>query len=410
MKAPGHDKRYGTGSAAILTLLLCFALNFCSSCSRHEIIDQIDDTIALAYRVPVTTDDEPWKMVEGVYGFGSLFSIKDAVTQEHHRAVMYLDGIKMPGLIKEDRYGPYFTAETRTGRAVMHRNHFTGAMVYAGVDAYTSFTSDDGGYNTLNDFLRRSAMMLDIEELSESSEVITGPDGNELGWTLLMIAGSNLVTAEWMNHKGRAVKTDQIVELALSRPIEWGSYNGLMEQFGIAAALRSYRMYRLREELAAYEAETKKEEPGAMPRPDLYSVELEGIWIETESHVEEVVELMKQNQRKLGGFDAGWAGGGEGEREADASEIALYTGHALDFLAVALPDDSLEDPWVLSAVDRLATVVRDNRFQLYDDVWALAHAAHALKAYKQRLENKGKPIEFEKPFDDSIPESHSCCD
>jgi hypothetical protein len=82
--------------------------------------------------------------------------------------------------------------------------------------------------------------------------------------------------------------------------------------------------------------------------------------------------------------------------------LLLYTGHALDFLAVALNDNQLKEEWVQKTVTGLSGVMIRNKYRLQDKNWAVTHAAHALFFYRYRIQNIGNP------FPMTSPES-GCC-
>ncbi len=384
----------------LMVVFMAFASLLSAASCGNKLDNRIKRAWGAAYRMNVSTDSDPQDMMEGIYAFGSRYNIVNAVTQKKEQALSYLTSGVITGLVKIDAKGPYFADRIGDRIGEQHRNQFIADLLSTDADINTSFIADNGRTFQINDFANRQMIVLDPETLAMEKKLITGPDGNELGWTNIAFSKGKLLATTWPNDKGKNVSVADLVQVSLGRPVEWGSYSGLIEQLGIAVALREYEKYRLTEEMAVFEANKKRGE--AVSKPTLDSIELGGVWLKARSHVRKVVDLMKKNQNRDGSFSSHWH-----EKKVppeNVEELILYTGHALDFLAVALNDRQLEEPWVRSAADRLSRTIISNRYQLDDKNWAVTHAAHALFAYKDRLKNKGNPI---KP---AYSKTRKCCD
>jgi len=273
----------------------------------------------------------------------------------------------------------------------LHRNQFIADVISARADPDSIFVTDAGNSVLISDFVARAMRKIDPGELTATDRLRTGPDGNELGWTLIAFSRAKLELADWVNEKRERIYFTDLLRIALDRPVNWGSYEGLIEQLGIAVSLHEYKKDRLADALAEHDALLKKNPKTAGPRPTIDTVELHGIWSEAQSHVDDVVALLKKNQNPDGSFSRSWHRGRK--KPADFEEMLLYTGHALDFLAVALKDDQLAAPWVTKTLSALSKSISRNRYQLRDKIWAAAHAAHALMEYRNRLLAAGKPPE-----------------
>ncbi len=377
-------KAYRAAALLAAVMLLIGA----TSCGRR-IPGSIKNAWLAASRISVTTDDEPWKMAEGVYGLGSRFVVTDAVTQQRRQAVAYIASGVIPGLVKADQYGAYFAAKAGKKPGELHRNEFLADFLEADVEPLTSFVSDKkGSMPSMIEFTRRAMITLEPKAFSAKDDVILGPDGNELGWTLIVLAKAGQVTSSWLNVYERQVTMEEVLSVALSRPIEWGSYSGLIEQMGIARALRAYKIYKLNEDIAAYNAEKQKKKSGLGAPPTLETVVASGKWYDAEKHTKRVVKIMKKNQNDDGSFSKLWYR--KKAAPANAEETILYTGQALDFLAVALDDKEIREPWVRKAAMATAKAINNNRYQLDGKNWAAMHAMHALRAYMDRLNDIGK--------------------
>lgn len=372
----------------IFLLIICFAV-FTTSCSDRLAKKAAKGWMA-AQRPFVTTDDEPWKMFEGIYAFGANFLMVDSVTQERTQALSYIAAGSISGLIKKDAVGPYFAGRVGKSTGEPHRNQFLADLISARVDSNTDFVTDTGDTAQILEFTNRAMQKVDPDTLAASNTLITGLDGNELGWTLIAFSRAQLVLSSWTNEKGRQVYFTDLLQVALDRPIEWGSDEGLNEQIGIAVALYEYKKNRLSEALAAYDAFKKKNVGAAGEKPAIDTIELRGIWKEAQDHVDKVIAILKKNQNFDGTFSKSWHTAKKPSR--DLGELLLFTGQALDFLAVALNDNQLKEDWMRKTVTGLSGAIIKNKYRLQDKNWALTRAAHALMFYRFRIMNTGNPF------------------
>lgn len=385
----------------IFLLIICFAV-FTTSCSDRLAKKAAKGWMA-AQRPFVTTDDESWKMFEGIYAFGANFLLVDSVTQERTQALSYIAAGSIRGLIKKDAVGPYFAGRVGESPGEPHRNQFLADLISARVDSNTDFVADTGDTAQILEFTNRAMQKVDPDTLAASNTLITGPDGNELGWTLIAFSRAQLVLSSWTNEKGRQVYFTDLLQVALDRPIEWGSDEGLNEQIGIAVALYEYKKNRLSEALAAYDAFKKKNVGAAGEKPTIDTIELRGIWKEAQDHVDKVTAILKKNQNFDGTFSKSWHTARK--PSGDLGELLLFTGQALDFLAVALNDNQLKEDWMRKTVTGLSDSILRNKYRLQNKNWALTRAAHALMCYRFRIMNTGNP--FPKSPDGSV--ESGCC-
>ncbi len=402
MRYSTKEMTFAKGTSFLFAVIL---LIICSSCGGGGVKGKVKDTMEIVYRMPVTTNDAPWKMMNGIYAVGMRYVILDAVSQERLQAASYIAGNGIPGLVREDEEGGFFSAKAGDMEGERHRDEFVSIFAEAGADASLSLLSGKGQMVGINTFIRRSMRMLDVERLRKNKEPVAGPDGNELGWTLMLMAYSHMLKSSWMNVKGNIISSEDIMQVALERPISWGSYNGLMENYGIAVALREYKKNLLKEEFAKFKAASKRNEDINIVKPTIDSLELQGVWGQAQERVNRVIDTLEQNRNKQGIFTAEWY---KGPKTGEPAEEVLYTGLAMDFLTVALPDDELEAGWVRKAFDELAYIIRNNRYQLYEYNDALTKAAHALRAYYDRTTGN-EPIRDRDVLIEKENDQSPCC-
>lgn len=390
-------------TAILFTVLSALACG----CSRKNLPDKkTNEALGAVYQIGVTQDDHPWKQVMGIYGLGNRFVVIDSATQDRIQAISLLQQGISQELLLTDKSGAYFSGKAGGKEGERFRNQFVGVLTDAKVTSKEVFISNHGEEIELDSLARRAFLSLDPAEFATSIPYIPGSKGNDLGWSLLTLARINLLTFTWENIKGKRVNGTDILAAALDRKISWGPYSGLMEQLGIAAAVRTYKMNILIEKTAEYEALKKRGVAG--DPPILSSIKVDGIWSEASKHKEEVISTLQKNQWADGTFGSSWHK--EKSKPKNAKDAILYTGCTLDFLAEALDDSQLNDPWVTSTVNALANLLVDNKGILSEEVDASMHSAHALMRYKERLKNIGKPVQTEVYFNDETDlDNPGCC-
>jgi hypothetical protein len=119
--------------------------------------------------------------------------------------------------------------------------------------------------------------------------------------------------------------------------------------------------------------------------------EMTGGWKLAEDKVDVSIDTIRRFQNKDGTFSTNHT-----ERpgtSADLSTMISSTGHTLEFLAFALPQNELEEDWIVRAADRLCMmleVARDADL----DCGGLYHALNGLRLYYQRRYQPWSPSEL----------------
>jgi hypothetical protein len=111
------------------------------------------------------------------------------------------------------------------------------------------------------------------------------------------------------------------------------------------------------------------------------SQELTGGWARAQHRIDDAIAAAKANQLPSGAFSIDYF-----ERPANSADISEHlaaTGHTLEFLALALDDEELAQPWVTRAAVYLCKLFQKTR-QVDLECGALYHAAHGLVLYRQR--------------------------
>ncbi len=109
-----------------------------------------------------------------------------------------------------------------------------------------------------------------------------------------------------------------------------------------------------------------------------------GVWLVIDSKIDSHIKLAKRLQNRDGSFSSKFYLGGE--RSNDTIMRINATGHIFEFLAEALPDDMLKQPWVMAAARSLIEdLKKDVNFAKAGG--PIYHALNGLIIYRRRLMN-----------------------
>jgi hypothetical protein len=198
-------------------------------------------------------------------------------------------------------------------------------------------------------------------------------DGLEATWTLMALSTMLPLDAQWTAKDGSQWTIERIVRMEAAQNLADSACGGTHRMYALAVAFNRFR-----------DAGGKLTD-----NPD-------GTWEKTHKKIRDAIAAAKANQQPDGSLSTNYF-----ERPATSAEIdkrISTTGHALEFLAVALDDDELQQPWVARAVSHLlGCFEKTKKFDL--ECGALYHAAHGLDLYRTRRfgPRKAVPSEPVKP-------------
>jgi hypothetical protein len=117
----------------------------------------------------------------------------------------------------------------------------------------------------------------------------------------------------------------------------------------------------------------RRDHPDAAPQ---------GGWLATKRRIDWALQAAQENQLPSGAFSILCFY--RPMNSASIDEHLASTGHMLEFLSIALPDEQLEAPWVRRGVHYLCDLLERTR-HIDLECGALYHAAHGLVMYRERL-------------------------
>lgn len=302
----------------------------------------------LASRWLTTETHGAWQIMHGVLAYGSEFVVRTP-TGEQPALQYMLGGGKVDGFdpIAGDSFGTPprkglridIRPTTKIGQG--HYDQWLAVMLQSGLVADSEIRVGDQVF-TMLDWLNQAEYDIPLNlEL-------------EFSWTLVALVALHDTTHTWVARDGETYSTEFLVELELDQELESSVCGGTHRLIGIAMALN------------------KRRQEG---RP------ITGVWARAEELVAVAIDAAKRNQNPDGSFSVayfhrpGWT--------RDLGEALGTTGHVVEFLSIAAPDDVLQQPWVQRSVRRVCDVL--NRCRGVDlECGVLYHALHGLTEYQKR--------------------------
>lgn len=183
-------------------------------------------------------------------------------------------------------------------------------------------------------------------------------DGMEATWTLMAFSTYLPLDTKWTAKDGTEWNIERILRMECEQDLDNSACGGTHRMYGIAVARNRYL------------AEGGKLTENA-----------DGTWEKADKKIKDAAKACKEFQQPDGSFSTNYFA-----RPGTTVELAnriSTTGHALEFLTLALNDKELQQPWVTRAVDQLVSCFeKTQKFDL--ECGALYHAAHGLDLYRTR--------------------------
>ncbi len=310
---------------------------------------RIDAAIEQIRRRELRTDNGFWTVFHGILGLGPSVELVNPLTGQHVKALEYIcSGGKVPGL----HFIPTpsgLDVETGPGSFVKqgHQDQFVAEMVEWGVSPERKFLVD-GKEHPFSEFLR----------YSQAHASVKTPDPQELEWALVVIGTQFGTDCRWTNSAGEELRFEDLVRAELDKDMDKSACGGTHLLFGLTWA---YHLH-LR-----------------------HGGQATGIWKEVADRIALYVQRARAQQNADGSFSTAYFRERAEERQGDL-RIGT-TGHILEWLALALSDDDLKQPWVQSAASALAMMFLENQSKGIDG-GSMYHAVHGLILYSSRVYGK----------------------
>ena len=224
-----------------------------------------------------------------------------------------------------------------------HTNQFLAILSLSGLPRTHEFKTPEGRTVTMDDMVRSAQLDMTGE--------------GELTWTLWFLSHYIEPDAEWLTAAGEPWSMERLVSIEARRSVEDAPCGGTHRLFALALARNAY--------LAKHK-------------------QLRGPWVEADQRVRRYVAATKQMQNSDGSLSEQWY---KGPGQSSDLERRLKTsGHQLEWLMAAIPQQELSSAWVQAAVRAVAADVTRSA-DLEAECGALYHALDALVLYRQRTQS-----------------------
>lgn len=186
-------------------------------------------------------------------------------------------------------------------------------------------------------------------------EMKTCKSKTELTFKLLSLSHYLPSDAQWKNEQGETWSIEKLVEEELAQPIVGAACGGTHRLMGLSYALSQRR------------AE---------------GFPIEGHFARAQVFLNDFIDYAWTLQNPDGSFSTDWFEGRA--NQSDVQRKLQTTGHILEWLVFVLPEDQLQSPRVVRAVEFLLYCLVDQR-QVDWKIGPRGHALHALSLYEERL-------------------------
>lgn len=195
----------------------------------------------------------------------------------------------------------------------------------------------------------------------------------EVTWVLWALQHFLEPDATWQNQAKEKWSIERLVQIEAASPVVGAPCNGNHRLFALTKARDKYLKN---------------------------GGQLRGAWFDADQKVKRHIELARTLQNSDGSFSsegykgAGWTG--------DVNKRFNTSGHTMEFLAAALPNERLSEPWVRNAVWMLSRelIIHQNT-QI--DCGPLFHTLDSLILYRDRIRAKAPAIPKSTPSLDQPP-------
>ena len=331
-----------------------------------EIVDPldklVDEAIEVSHRRMLSTEvHTPWQIAHGILALRWEYTL-----YQNNEKVRALDWVATGPSF---RGRPWFITTENGGKGHPftepyafegHPNQFLAFYAMAGVPLDHQFNTGEK-IITIEDMIRNAKAEVNTDE--------------EITWTLWAFSRYLPWDDEWVSERNEEWSMEKLVRIQMQSEPTRSACGGTHGLFALASAVNCY-------------ARDQKH--------------LRGTWLEASMRVRQYIEYARSMQNRDGSFSSKYFEGPE--YASDVNKRVSTTGHTLEFIMEALPQNRLNEPWVRSAVYRIATDLIEYKKQPLEP-GGMYHAIDSLVIYRERtrpeyakyLEELAKLKEFKEP-------------
>lgn len=333
--------------------------------SEDPLLKQVNQAIEISKRRYLTANyHTPWQIMHGLLALRGEYEVKDPTGRKKINAAEWIaSGVYHGGepWFQKTPYGgrahPYTTDYVFQG----HSNQFLAMMAVAGFPPEYKLKAGRETI-TVQDLVNNSKMEVSANE--------------ECTWTLWALSHYLGPAATWTNKHNQPWSIERLVEIQLGQPLSRAPCGGTHGLFALSYARNMY---------------VKSGKP------------LRGVWLKADNHIKQYIARARSMQNSDGSFSSEYF---QGSGYSNDFETRLGTsGHTLEFLMLALPQNRLHEQWVRNGVASVARDLIANRNRRAEP-GALYHALDGLVLFRSRVagvtprfvgERDEGPVEARKP-------------
>lgn len=311
--------------------------------SPEELLKKVEQAIEVSQQKYLESEKHsPWEIFHGILAFRKDYKIKkDGQTVN---ALEWLSsGVTYDGepWFQKTEFGGRPHPYTKENAFEGHKNQSLAIMAMADIPLDHQVQTPDGPI-TVADMVENAK-----KEIQENEEITWSL------WALVHYLGPDAV---WYDKKGEEWHMSDLVYMQNNTITNDSPCGGTHALFALAYARNTYRNAGHR--LSSY-------------------------WLEADQKLQRYIEEAKAMQNLDGSFSYDYFF----QKSAceNFQERLETTGHTLEFLMMALPDDRLNEEWVRKAVSLLANDIIDNKGEKVN-YSALYHAIDGLVIYRNRMD------------------------
>ena len=314
--------------------------------NTRQRVDRVLDSV-LHQRALNADVHAAWQVLHGALAYGRDFPL--TVQEKKVSAVDYLlDGGRLNGWqftpgdrLDNGAVGLRAVLQPGSSSGQGHADQWLAVLAQCGLPLEQKLTIQGSDYQ-LEDYLAQVQ-----RDLPSNVE-------REWSWTVIALTRYLSTDAEWQARDGSTWSVEQLVEEETQQQLSTSACGGTHRLIGITMALDKRR------------SENAKIGP---------------VWRTAEETIRYAVQRAREFQNGDGSFSTNYFQ--RSGISADTAQVLTTTGHTLEFLALALSPEELQQPWVLRAAHRLCEVLEETE-ELSLECGALYHAVHGLVIFRQK--------------------------
>lgn len=311
--------------------------------SPEELLKKVEQAIEIARKQYHLESDKhsPWEIYHGMLAFRKDYTIKkegkDVNALEWISSGVFFDNEPW---FQKTEFGGRAHPYTKSNAFEGHKNQSLAILAMADVPLDHTFQTPDGPI-TVADIVENAK-----KEIQENEEVTWSL------WGLVHYLGPD---ATWLDKKGEEWRMEDLVYMQNATLSNDSACGGTHALFALSYARNTYKNSGQR---------------------------LRGYWLEADQKIQRYIEEARAMQNLDGSFSYDYFF--QKSASENFQERLETTGHTLEFLMMALPDERLNEEWVRKAISLLANDLIENKDETVD-YSALYHAIDGLVIYRNRM-------------------------